>query len=103
MVWEGAYAHVGASALPLIAYIADKDKRQVVDLLLSINVLSLGIVAGMNKNYFGVAAAVSFLINYFIIKDEGDVMDIPALDLFNYGMCFFELFSLRAFSEVSPA
>lgn len=73
----------------------------MVDGILGLNVISMAVVSFMTENYWGLAAAASFVIAHFCIKDEGDVHDIPAQDLYNYGMCFFAYFALRALGPVA--
>lgn len=98
---ELAYVHAGIPLFPLAGYLANKERRDVVELIIALNLVSLGIVSFLGKKYYGVAAAVSFVINYFIIKDQGDFADaIPAQDLFNYGMCFAAYFALRGLNDV---
>lgn len=96
---ELAYLHAGIPLLPLAAYLSNRERRDLVDMIIFLNLVSMGIVSFVGNRYYGVAAAVSFAINYFIIRDEGDFADaLPAQDLFNYGMCFAAYFALRALS-----
>lgn len=96
---ELAYAHAGAPLIPFAAYLANKEKGEVTQTILAITTISLGVVCTMEKNYFGLAAAVSFLVDYFYVKEENDIMNIPSEDLFNYVMCFVSFFSLRALND----
>lgn len=93
---ELAYLHAGIPLLPLAIYIARRERRDLVQMIIALNLTSMVIVSFLGKKYYGIAAAVSFAINYFVIKDEGDFADMPAQDLFNYGMCFAAFFSLKA-------
>lgn len=94
---ELAYLHAGIPLLPLAMYISNKERRDIVDMIIALNLTSMVIVSFLAKKYYGIAAGVSFAINYFIIRDEGDFADsIPSQDLFNYGMCFAAYFALRA-------
>lgn len=97
---ELVYAHAGLALIPFGIYLTkqnDRDTKDVAEIIIALNLSSMGLVSSLSKKYYGVAAAFSFVINYFVIKDEGDVADsIPALDLFNYGMCFAAYFTLRA-------
>lgn len=97
---ELAYVLAGIPLLPLTAYLASRERRDIVDAIIALNILSMGTISFLETKYFGVAAAVSFFINYFIIRDEGEFLDdVPSQDLFNYGMCFAAYFALRALGE----
>lgn len=99
--WQWSYIHVAASLIPLSAYLGGKDWKDISQALLVANTVSLGVVSYLAEKYFGVAAAVSFGIDYILISEEGySISDkIPSQDLFNYGMCFAAYFSLRALCE----
>lgn len=93
---ELAFLHAGLPVLPLALNISNRERRDVIELVIGLNLISMGVVSFLGKKYYGIAAAVSFAINYFAIKDEGDIADtVPAQDLFNYGMCFAAYFALR--------
>lgn len=93
---ELAYLHAGLPLIPFAAYLSGKEKKDIGEVVVALNLASMGVISFMGKKYYGVAAAVSFALNYFVIKDQGDFADsIPAIDLFNYGMCFACYFALR--------
>lgn len=96
---ELAYAHVGLPLIPFAAFLADKEKQEVTQAVVAITTISLGVVSAMEKNYFGLAAAVSFLADYFIVQEESDILNIPSEDFFNYIMCFVSYFALRALND----
>lgn len=91
-----AYLHAALPLVPLALYLAKKERRELAEIIIALNLASMAVVSFLGKRYYGIAAAVSFAINYFVIKDEGDVIDaIPAQDLFNYGMVFAAYFALK--------
>lgn len=93
---ELAYLHAGIPLLPLAAYLSNRERRDLAELIIAVTLTSMGIVSFLGKKYYGVVAAVSFAINYFVIRDQGEFVDnVPSLDLFNYGMCFGAYFALR--------
>lgn len=93
---ELTYLHAGIPLLPLAIYLSKQERRDIIEIMIAANLVSMGLVSYMGGKYYGIAAAISFAINYFAIKEEGDVFDsIPAVDLFNYGMCFAAYFSVR--------
>lgn len=97
---ELAYAHPVISLIPLAAYFADKERKDVLQGVIALNSVSLGAVCAMQKNYFGLAAAVSFLLDFFLIQEEDKkIFDIPSEDLYNYIMCFVSYFGLRAIND----
>lgn len=96
---EIAYLHLVLSLIPLTQYIANKTRDDVIDGLLLLNVISTSVVSYLHENYFGIAAALSFFINHFCVRDESDFFEVPNYDLYNYGMCFFTYFSLRALMD----
>lgn len=96
---EIAYPHVLLSFIPLAQYLADRTRTDVIDTLLLLNVISTGVVSFLNENYFGIAVALSFFLNHFCIREDSDLFEAPNYDLYNYGMCFFTYFSLRALKD----
>lgn len=93
---EFALAHAVVSLIPLIQYISNKESKDTIDVILGVNVISLGTVSFIAEKYWGIAAAVSFCLNHFFLQKENDIIDIPPEDLYNYGMCFFAYFALRS-------
>lgn len=96
---ELAWLHAGIPLIPLAAYLAKKEKKEVTQAIVALTSVSLGAVCAMEKNYFGLAAAVSFLVNVFYVMEEDEIMNIPSTDLFNYVMCFVSYFGLRALND----
>ncbi|KAF2899765.1 hypothetical protein ILUMI_06419 [Ignelater luminosus] len=93
---ELAYLHSLVSVLPLTLYLADRSKDDLVDLIIAANCVSLGVVSFLHENYYGISAAISYMINHFWLREGNfDIEDVPVLDLFNYGLCFFCYFALR--------
>ena len=87
--------------IPLVCHLADSSSdEKIEELVIPINIIAVGVVAFMAENYWGVAAAVSYAINHYIVLKQGDSLEgIPAQDLYNYGLCFFAYFALRAIGE----
>lgn len=92
-----AYLHPMLSCIPLTAYFVDKNKNDdVIDFLMFLNVISCGVLSYQVDNHYGVAAAVSFMLNHFYIKNRDQIFDVPGRDLYNYALCFFAYFAYRA-------
>ncbi|XP_028139189.1 uncharacterized protein LOC114333504 [Diabrotica virgifera virgifera] len=97
--YEVALGNMIIPLIPVISYLANSNYRslELLDGILCLNCGVLLYLSFTEENYFGLAAGVSYLVNYFWIK-KGDrsQFDIPTQDLFNYAMCFFAYFSLKA-------
>ncbi|KAK4878981.1 hypothetical protein RN001_007127 [Aquatica leii] len=94
--FELAICHAGASLIPFSLYLADKSKEDITDAIIAIGGISLGVTSLLQGNYFGVAASVSYLFNHFVLREGQLDIDLPIIDLYNYGLCFFCYFALRA-------
>lgn len=95
---ELGYAYGIAGVIPLILYHLGKTVEELTDVIIFITALSLGVVSFMIENYYGIAAAVSYSFNHFVIHDTGEFLDLPAIDIFNYGLCFYCFYSFKAIS-----
>ncbi|XP_072383014.1 uncharacterized protein [Diabrotica undecimpunctata] len=97
--YEVALANMIIPLIPVVSYLSNSNSTNL-ELLDGILFLNCGVLLWLSfteENYFGLAAGVSYLVNYFWIKkDDRRHFDIPTQDLFNYAMCFFAYFSLRA-------
>lgn len=92
-----AYLHPMLSCIPFTAYFADKNKcGDVIDFLMFLSIMSCGVLSHQTNNYYGVAAAVSFTLNHFYIKNTDQIYDVPGRDFYNYALCFFAYFAYRA-------
>lgn len=80
----------------LILYGLNSSDERIDEVLVPFNLLATGVVSFLSENYYGIASAVSYAINHYIVVKEGANYDIPAQDLYNYGLCFFAYFALRA-------
>ncbi|XP_060517089.1 uncharacterized protein LOC132696341 [Cylas formicarius] len=102
---ELAYAHTLVALFPLLAYLYNTRNIDVVDGFLAANCISLGLISLTNQNHYGLTTMVSFTLNYFFIKRDvmgylpGSYYDVPTQDLYNYSMCFFAYFALKAVSD----
>lgn len=97
--FELASAHIFVSLIPLLIYLYDSKKNKVIDSFLGSNVFSLFYISLMKENYYGLTTALSFTLNYFFIKRDILLylpVEVPTQDLFNYSMCFFSIFALKA-------
>lgn len=98
-----ACAHTIASLVPMGLYIYDNRKNEpVVDAFLGGSLLSLIVVSIFNDNQYGVTTAMSYALSYFVIKQNVIMnlpVEVPCQDLFNYSMCFFAFFALKAVLE----
>lgn len=99
---ETAYLHLGFTALPIIAHLVeDRSKKSLLDAVIFGNLLSVAYFTYVNANYYGTAMLVSYSVNHFIIGTDGTAFDtsIPSLDLFMYGLCFFNFFAIKTLSD----
>ncbi|KAK9869407.1 hypothetical protein WA026_003162 [Henosepilachna vigintioctopunctata] len=83
-------------SVPLAFYLLDKNYKDYEKIAMAVNGVSIAFVSLMNNNFWGVAAAISFLFGYLYVKEKGSIRDIPAIDLINYELCFFCFFSSKA-------
>ncbi|KAL3282446.1 hypothetical protein HHI36_005632 [Cryptolaemus montrouzieri] len=90
------WAEIALPIVPLSMYFLEKDFRDIENGIMAINGISIVFVSIMTSNWWGVAAAASYLWGYLYVKDRGSIRDIPAIDLINYELCFFSYFALRA-------
>lgn len=77
-------------------YLADKTKPTVIDLIIAANGTSLGIVAFLQENYNGVAAAIAYMFTHFFLREgyfDNDALSIT--DIRNYGLSSFCLLALN--------
>ncbi|KAL1493990.1 hypothetical protein ABEB36_009666 [Hypothenemus hampei] len=96
-----AGVHTVISIIPLLIYLFNR-RNEPVDAFLIGNVLSLVVISTYHGNPFGISMAMSYIISYFIIKHDmlsNLPIEVPTQDLFNYSMCFFVIFALRAVLE----
>lgn len=84
--------------IPLVFYLADSSRdEKLEEAVIPINIIALGVVSFLAENYYGIATAVSYAIDHYIVLKQGESFEsIPAQDLYNYGLCFFAYFALRA-------
>ncbi|KAJ8936733.1 hypothetical protein NQ314_012180 [Rhamnusium bicolor] len=97
--WEIAYAYTVVSILPLITYICDNSNRsnEMVDIIIGVNCISLGVLSFIHQNYFGVASSISYAFTHFIVKNDNETyFNVTSQDFYNYTMCFFAVFALKA-------
>lgn len=95
---ETAYIHLGCTTLPIIAHIfKDKREKKLLDMVMLFNLISAVCFSYLNVNHYGLAMAISYTINHFIIGTDSTAFDtsVPSLDLFMYGCCFFYFFAVR--------
>lgn len=92
-----AFGHPGVSLFPLFLHLKDDYVRDdLVDGIISLNVISGAVISIMKGNYWGLAAVFSFGFQYFALAKSYN-LDIPTVDLCNYAFCFVCFFALRAF------
>ncbi|EFA03612.1 uncharacterized protein LOC658581 [Tribolium castaneum] len=87
--------------IPLVCYLVDASSdEKLEEAIIPINLIALGVVCFLAENYYGIAAAVSYAIDHYIVLKQGESLEsIPAQDLYNYGLCFFAYFALRAIGD----
>lgn len=93
---EIGYLHLGVALIPVLQSLQGERKRELTDLIIAINTASLGIVSFLHENMNGVIAAVIHFACYCGLVSEKEVLNLPSIDLFNIGMCFFVHFSWLA-------
>lgn len=102
-IWRGSpyypqfcWAEIVLPIAPLSLYFLEKDYENIEKGVMAFNGVSIIFVSAMTSNYWGPAAALSYLFGYLYAKDQGTIRDIPVVDLINYNLCFFSYFALRA-------
>jgi len=53
-------------------------------------------ISWSHSNYYGLAAAFAYNISIITIGLTGSILDLPAIDMFNYGYIFFNYFAVKA-------
>lgn len=96
---ELAYAHAVSAALSMLLYLSGKGRDSLIDLVVGANIISMGTMGYLQENYYAIASAISFTLNHFLLSRKGviDASDLPLIDIYNYGLCFFSYFVLRTF------
>lgn len=90
------FAHFIPPALAWQLYLYDGDYSSLHNISVISTGISLAYVSFTKANWYGLAAAISYFLNHFAIKDQEKFQSVPPLDLYNYGLCFFAFFALRA-------
>lgn len=99
---EIAYLHLGFTTLPIIAHlIEDRSKKNLLDAVIFSNLMSVAYFSYVKANYYGIAMLVSYSVNHFMFGTDGTAFDtsIPSLDLFMYGLSFFNFFAIKTLSD----
>ncbi|RZC36588.1 hypothetical protein BDFB_012149 [Asbolus verrucosus] len=71
----------------------------LMEILIPLGLIALGVVSFLAENYYGIATAISYAIDHYCVLKQERNYDIPAQDLYNYGVCFFLYFALRAIGD----
>jgi hypothetical protein len=73
---------------PLLCYLVNADlDLPLAELLILFNLVGLGVVCFVKEIQYGLAATLAYTISHCCIRQ---------LALYNYGLCFFAYFALRA-------
>ncbi|CAH1367202.1 hypothetical protein MTP99_008455 [Tenebrio molitor] len=84
--WSWAWALV--PIFPLLCYLVNADlDLPLAELLILFNLVGLGVVCFVKEIQYGLAATLAYTISHCCIRQ---------LALYNYGLCFFAYFALRA-------
>ncbi|XP_066140997.1 uncharacterized protein [Euwallacea fornicatus] len=92
-------SHILLSLVPIVIYLYDSRKQEVVNAFHLGNAFSLIFVSYWNENFFGISTSISYVLSYFVIKQDmlsGFSCEVPTQDLLNYSMCFFVFFAVRS-------
>jgi len=95
---ELSYLHLGFTALPIVAhFLEDRSEKNLLDMVMLGNLISVAYFSYISVNHYGFAMVVSYVVNHFIIGTDSTAFQtsIPSLDLFMYGLCFFDFFAVR--------
>nr|CAI5866153.1 unnamed protein product [Callosobruchus analis] len=94
---EIALADALLSLSPLILYLGKNDTSDLIDTVIASNAVILGVLSFIHQNYFGLAACLSYIFAHFAIREDKQThFSINSQDLYNYGLCFYAAFALRA-------
>ncbi|CAG2066517.1 unnamed protein product [Timema podura] len=94
-----AFAHLGSTLIPVAVQLlmGSNSARNSVDWVTAGNLLSIFVVTFLESNYYGLAMTACYTVNYFLITTVGYLFEhVPALDLFQYGLCFFHYFIVKS-------
>lgn len=93
-----ATAYTVLSFLPIITNVFDNDtSKNLLNAIVGVNCLTLFVLSVIYQNYYGIAACISHAFNHFVIKEDNETyFNVTTQDLYNYAMCFFAFFSLKA-------
>lgn len=87
----------------LIAFVvglaASRFNRDLLKIFLFIYLCSLVYLCYLHSNYYGLNAGLTFAFAHFVITDRYTYLDFPAIDFYNYCICFYLLFCWKAIND----
>lgn len=98
---EYAWLHCLGAIIPILQWLADSEKQEFIDLMVTVESISLGYVCFMAENWVGVGAACMYVFNHFFRAKAEDALDLPGEDIYNYGLAIFCFLSLYAIGKRS--
>lgn len=94
--WLIAYVHIACSLLIWTCYYFRAYRDKFVDIVIALNILSCFIVSINMENFYGMSLGLSYGINHFVLREGCEIFEMPTIDFYNYALCFFLPFSLKA-------
>lgn len=100
--YDGNFAlmNIVAAVFPIVCHYASKKPNEYMsDMSLIISLLFVCYIGYVARNYYALAAALCYAGNFFVIGTCGTFADMPAVELFTVGLCFFNWFTARAVKD----
>lgn len=79
----------------LTSFISGNFNNHIINLLNMGHILSLGFISMNSENYWIFGLVSLNLINFFGLEKLADRYDVPKVDLFTVGLCFFTIFTIN--------
>lgn len=100
MSWELSILHMATVGVPMLEYLVGKrhNKTMFCEINLAIHSLAVAYLGLVTGNYDALASALCYAANVYLIGLVGEVGDtqLPSIDLFTIGLCFFNWFAVKA-------
>ncbi|XP_052861671.1 uncharacterized protein LOC128268582 [Anopheles cruzii] len=79
---------------------SELSKRHLADYvatgMLLFNAVALAIISTLTTNYWGIGIVLSSVTKHFTLQRLADHFSVPFIDLYTYGLIFYEIFTVNA-------
>ena len=72
---------------------------KLTNIIFCLHLLAILVICLQNGSYSGVSVATSFILTKYISEDFCDYYEVPYIDMFQYCLCFVEIFTIATLKE----